>query len=554
MRNLSASVVLVVASLGLFYPSQADAGPPARSKKPQAKKGPALPDNSPGLLAFFRKRIPSAVDRAKIAALIEQLTDDEFENREKATEELVAIGPVAVPFLQRALHDDDPEIATRAKTSLERIERDNDPGLVAAAAGLLVKLKPAGGAEVLLAFLPFARDETAAEAVQAALGSLAVRNGKVEPVLLKALQDKLPAKRIAAARALLQGGPAGLRKDLRKLLQDKEPVVRFRVAMGFVGVKDKDGIPVLIALLGRLPRDQEIEIEDLLYRLAGDQVPAKVQEKDVEATQAREAWSGWWRKHGPKLDLAKLDTAHALRGHTLIVKAGLRGDSSVLEIGRDGKTRWEITGLRGVKDAQVIGKDRVLIAEYTGRKITERDFKGKVLWEKVVRLPPIGCLRLANGNTFIVMRRQILEVDKDGQEVFSYFHRLGNICSAQKTRRGEIVLVDSSGNFSRLDKQGKVLKSFRVGNIYPLGGSFDLLPNDRVVVPDYLGGRVVEYDKEGKERWEARFVRPTSVQRLPNGNTLVASMFSNQVVELDRKGKLVWKYKVEGRPIRARRR
>jgi hypothetical protein len=486
--------------------------------------------------------------------LIEQLTDDEFEIREKATEDLVAIGAVAVPFLQRAAHDEDPEIAARAKISLERIEKYHDPALVSAAAGLLAKLKPAGSAEVLLAYLPFARDDAGTEAVQTALCALALRNGKVDPVFTRALQDKVAVKRIGAGLALLMGGPPGLRKDLRKLFQDKDPLVRFHIAMGFVAVKDKDGIPVLIALLGRVPRDRNMDIEDLLYHLAGDQVPAKVEEKGAEVSQVRQAWSGWWRKHGSKLDLAKLDNARGLLGNTLIVKIGLGRDSSVLEIGRDGKTRWEITGLRGAKDAQVIGKNRVLIAEYTGQKITERDFKGKVLWAKTVRLPPMSCQRLANGNTFIVARQQLLELDRTGKEVFSYFHRRGSICAALKTRKGEILLVDSSGLFTRMDGDSKVLKSFRVGRVYPLGGGFDLLANGHVVIPDYVGGRVVEYDKDGKEVWETAFQRPTSVQRLPNGNTLVASLINSQVVEMDRKGKVVWKYKVEGRPVRVRRR
>src|SRR5262249_29015118 len=140
----------------------------------------------------------------------------------------------------------------------------------------------AGGAEVLLAYLPFARDDAGTEAVQSALCALAVRNGKVDPVFTRALQDQLAVKRIGAGLALLKGGPPGLRKDLRKLFQDKDPLVRFHIAMGFVAVKDKDGIPVLIALLGRVPRDRNMDIEDLLYHLAGDQVPAKVEEKGAE--------------------------------------------------------------------------------------------------------------------------------------------------------------------------------------------------------------------------------------------------------------------------------
>jgi hypothetical protein len=534
-----------VAVLGLCQSSAADPG----SKKA------ALPQDGPSLLEFFRKRIPTAADQKKIKGLIELLGDDEFEVRRKATEDLAAIGPVAVPFLQRALRDDDPEVVDRAKTALAQIENENAPTLVAAAAGLLAKKKPAGGAAVLLAYLPFTRDEAAAEAVQSALVALAMPAGKAEPVLVKALQDKLAVKRIAAALALLKGGPVGLRKDLRPLLADKEPLVRFHVAMGFVEAKDKDAVPVLIALLGRLPRDQENDIEELLYRCAGDQVPKKIQEGDLTGAQARDAWDGWWREHGRKLDLAKLDSSKGMQGYTLLAMMDqIRGGYKVLEIDRKGKTRWEITGLINVKDAQVVGPNRVLIAEYSQRRITERDFKGKILWEKAVPTLLVGCQRLPNGNTLVVTRRQILEMDKTGKTVFTYTNRTGSIICARQTRDGQIVFLASAGTLTWVDKKGQVKKTLQVGSVYPIGSGFDVLPNGRVVVPDYARNKVLEYDASGKVVWQAAAQRPTSAQRLPNGNTLVASSMTGQIVELDRKGKEVWKHTVAGRVIRAWRR
>ena len=68
---------------------------------------------------------------------------------------------------------------------------------------------------------------------------------------------------------------------------------------------------------------------------------------------------------------------------------------------------------------------RVLVAEYTAQRVTERDLKGKILWE-VVNLPnsPMNVQRLANGNTFIALYGtpatggfMILEVDAQGKTV-----------------------------------------------------------------------------------------------------------------------------------------
>jgi hypothetical protein len=553
MRFLSAGLLV------LFGWSVFPFSPPAGARQVADDKKDAgdtalLPKDGPGLVEFFRKRIPSPADRKKIRALIERLGDDEFQVREQALEDLAELGLIAVPLLQNALQDSDTEVVERAKAVLARIEKHNSPALLSRAAELLAKKKPAGGARVLLDYYPNARDDTVAEAVQAALAALAVREGKAEPVLLKALEDKDAAKRAAAAVALVKGGPAALRKGLRKLLQDKELAVRLPVALAFVGVKEKDAVPVLIGLVGKVPKEKEYLIDDLLYRLAGDQVPKEVEEKDATAEEVRTAWAGWWRKHGAKLDLAKIDSSHALLGYTLVVLQGNRiNTGSVLELDRAGKVRWEITGLRNPRDAQVVGRDRVLIVEYSSRRVTERNFKGEILWEKAVSLP-LACQRLPNGNTFIVSRRGLLEVDRKGHQVFSHIFRQGSIGSARKLRDGQMVVLTTAGTCVRLDKKGKMVKSFQTNYLYSLGSNFDVLANGHILVPDYRGQRVVEYDADGKEVWQAPVKLPSAAQRLPNGNTLVASMSTQEVIELNRKGKEVWKHKLNGRPLLVRRR
>jgi len=103
----------------------------------------------------------------------------------------------------------------------------------------------------------------------------------------------------------------------------------------------------------------------------------------------------------------------------------------------------------------------------------------------------------------------------------------------------------------RLDPKGRVIKSFQVGSVYPLGGNIDVLANGHVLVPRYRDNRVTEFDGEGKVVWETTVSLPTSVVELPNGHILVVSMALQQVVELTRAGREVWSYKTEGRPWRA---
>jgi len=226
---------------------------------------------------------------------------------------------------------------------------------------------------------------------------------------------------------------------------------------------------------------------------------------------------------------------------------------SVYEIGPDGKTRWQINGLRYPVDAQVVAHNRVLVAEYLDRRVSERDFDGKILWEKPVAMP-IACQRLANGHTFIATRKELLVVDRTGRAVFSYQPPAPGVNAARKLSNGDMVVITSTGQLLWLDPQGKQRRNFFAGQVYTLGGNVDVLPNGRVLVPQYRNNKVTEYDLNGNVVWEARVQGPTSAVRLPNGHTLVATMAGQRVLELNRNGQEVWQHATDGRPWRARRR
>src|SRR5262249_36264783 len=137
--------------------------------------------------------------------------------------------------------------------------------------------------------------------------------------------------------------------------------------------------------------------------------------------KCRDAWADWWRTHADTVDLARVAGPEGTLGYTLLVQVQSNGTGRVVEIGRDNKPRWQIDGLQYPVDAYVVGGNRVLIAEYNGRKITERDFRGNVLWEKQgLGGMPTNAQRLANGNTFIATNADLLEVDRTGKEVFRH--------------------------------------------------------------------------------------------------------------------------------------
>jgi outer membrane protein assembly factor BamB len=223
-----------------------------------------------------------------------------------------------------------------------------------------------------------------------------------------------------------------------------------------------------------------------------------------------------------------------------------------MELGPKGEVRWKIEGLRYPLDAQVVGRNRVLVVEYLNRQVSERDFEGKVIWSKMVSLP-IACQRLPSGNTFVASRRELTVVDRQGKVVFTYQPEV-SITAAQMMRNGHMVMITTGGTCIRVDGQGKQVNSFAAGPVYTMGGNIDVLPNGRVLVPEYRNNKVVEYTPEGKVFWEFAIPLPTSAVRLANGNTLVVSMMDQRVVEVNRQGQTVWEYRTEGRPWRALRR
>jgi HEAT repeat protein len=508
-----------------------------------------------GPLDEFRKRTLDDAKRAEMVALIKNLGHDAFDIREKASNDLVTgFGTAAVPLLRQALTDPDLEVRDRAQKCLQRIEKEKPTALSLAAPRVVALRKPAGATEALIAYLPFADDEAIVSEVQTALLAVGIREGKADPALVKALEDKVPARRIAAVEVLCQGALTDHRQAVRKLLDDEDNTVRLKAALALANARDRDAIPTLITLLGVLPPEQASFAEDYLRLVAGDKAPNVSLGMDKAAREkCRDAWAAWWKDNGARIDLAKIDTSKTrLLGYTLLV---MPDTGQVVELGPDNKPRWTLHGLNYPFDAQVLPGDRVLIAEYNGMRVTERDLKGNIVWEKRGLNNPVSCRRLSNGNTFIATQNQLLEVDKSGKELININRPNFDIAAGTKLRNGGFAILTTTGMFVRLDATGKEIKSFTVGP-FQIYCNIEVLANGRLVFPQYGQNRVVEFDTEGKPVWEAQIQWPTSAVRLPNGHTLVSSQNSRKVTELDRSGKQVWEYRDTGnqRPWRAYRR
>jgi hypothetical protein len=327
------------------------------------------------------------------------------------------------------------------------------------------------------------------------------------------------------------------------------------VALALCEVPQREAVPALIGLLDAEGLAPEVlgKAEELLYRLADENAPAVLPGSDAASRKRyRQAWEQWWEKN-KDFDLARLEEITRTHGHTLVV---LLDDNVVQELDANNKVRWQLKDVDFPLDVQLLSGDRVLLAENKGNRVTERNFKGEVLWQKEV-IGPLVAQRLPNGNTFIATRESVLEVNRDGEEVYSYTRPAGElIMRAAKLRNGDIVLVTQLGvsRFVRLDAARKEVRSFGV-NVQTFGGKLDVLPNGNVLIPELGTNRVVEFDSQGKMVGQVEVESPVIATRLRNGNTLVTSI-NPQVgaVEVDRNGKVVWQYRTTSRVTRAYRR
>ncbi len=420
---------------------------------------------------------------------------------------------------------------------------------------------------MILAFLPFAVDSSVVDELCKTLGAVAVVDGRVEPAVRKAPTDTTsPVRRGAAAEALVRAKADAELPAVCALLKDANATVRLRTAMALVHRHEKAVVPVLIELLGELNPDQVWPAEEVLIRLAGAKAPAVSLGNDAATRKAaRDAWQKWYVASKDKIDLARLESPDAVLGYTLLVyqsfnrpvvggKVGFRGMVyEVMEIKADKSVRWKFnSNNRQIVDAQVVGENRVLCAEFQNRCVTERDFKGTIVSTKQLNGNPISVQRLPNGNTFVVMNTGLVEYNRKGDEVYHFNHV--NVMRGKKLRNGEVCFISNQGQgvFKRMDSKNRVLKSFNINPINSLFGSMDVLPNGGILVPDWQRQRVVEYDRDGKEVNSINGVTwPLGVQRLANGNTLVSTqnaggVNAGRVIEFDRKGQQVMAYQPEG--------
>lgn len=509
------------------------------------------------LLDEFRSRTLTEEERRRAQEWIGKFSDASSDVRAKAAESLIGMGPHVTSLLRQIIDRRDAapnseRLIELAQQCLAAIEGGSSKPLPEATTRLLALRRPRGTIETLLAYVPFAESETLAAQLVDVLASIGCSDGKGDPALVHALEDKASDRRTTAAMALCQGKAEAEMPAVRKLLSDADATVRLRTAVALARYGDKSAVPVLIALLADLPLEQVWEAEDLLSALAGDKAPNKPISNDkASRTASIKAWKDWWSKEEKNVDLAVLNDPEHSSGLLLAIdmQAG-----KVLEVTRNGRIRWQLQGPQWPWDAVVCRNGNVFVAQQNNNSVSMWTRQGKQLWQKTCQWP-FYCQQLRNGNIFVACRQSILEFDVNGKEVSSrQLPNLNWIAGAYRFPNGHVGLLTQQGQYVRLDADGKQVMTYQASLPGCVAMNAEVLSGDRVVVSLNIN-RVAEYNDKGKSIWESNIVNPAVPHRLPNGHTLVGQNGGNHLYELDRKGKIIAERKnLEFRPWRIRRR
>ncbi len=536
------------------------------------------PDDPAGLMKYFKDRTLNDADLAALQAIIGRFGDENFEKRMTAGLEAEKFGAGAIGILRRTSQsNDDPEIAYRAAELLKKIEKTPHAAVAAAAARALAALKPPQAAATLVAFLPMSDTKVVEEDIRAALGGLAIRDGKLDPALTAALADKSQIRRCAAVVALLNGAAANrdlaaeAAKAVRAILPTETDVeIRFEATYTLATkLHDAESVAPLIDLLPDATRGRLWQIEDFLLQLAGPASPkAKMGPAKSDLEKARDEWKAWWAGAKASRDLAKFAYKPTTTGNLLLLSADQVGYAQAIvgELGPDMTRKWRYGGIYCPADIAPLPNGNTLVLEQQYNRIMERDALGNQVnvFNSQNYGQPFGFHKLAGGNTLVAFQQTAVEYDKDWKETGKKYNaNADQIVDIKRDDAGTTFLLlrnqnNRIGKIVKLDANWKEIGTpLTTGMLGYYSARMQVLADERVLIAEQ--SRVAEYDaKAGKKDpvWTYQLANAAMAERLPNGNTLVSDQSQGGIREVTPKNEVVWTFAVpDGRiALRAIRR
>jgi hypothetical protein len=475
---------------------------------------------------------PARLD--KIHALIKDLSSDDFQTREKATADLIAMPYIPLAILTEA-GKHDLETEKRGELILVEARRADLEHKVFLAYRVIQARRLKGLAPLVLELLPqWQEDHIVQAGIKAVEASAERTDGKT---LREVIAQKRPAEiRAAAVTALAAVFGREIDRELEGLLQDSEPRVCLAAAVALLNQENRKPLAVLVRLLEAEKVEVRAAAATILQEISGKQIDYASYDEAKLRAKGVAAWRDWVEREGPgaKLNLP-VGTRRAARGRILVA---VYGDNVLREIdGRSGKTLFEAGGFTYPWGAHVTAEGHRLGVDYSRGYVVEYDLAGKECWRQNVPGNPTGVMRLPNLRTLIALAEpgKVIEMDRAGKVVWEVSLD-GRPTTATRLPDGNtLVSLQEAGKVVAVNRKGEV--------VWQIGGmgrphTVQQLPNGNVLTCEFDAGIVKEYDRSGKVVWSQNSVNnPAQAQRLENGNTLISG--ADGVTEFDPKGKQV---------------
>lgn len=177
---------------------------------------------------------------------------------------------------------------------------------------------------------------------------------------------------------------------------------------------------------------------------------------------------------------------------------------------------------------------------------------GKVAWSYSISEKDnyfVDSTMLSNGNIIFARKHGVTEITQAKKVVWNYDAPPGTeIHSAQPIGKDKVLFMQC-GNPAKLilmnKKTGKAeteltLQTRRPDNVHGQFRHVRMTKAGTFLVPHMDMGRVVEYDKTGKELWSVEAKSCWAAVRLKNGATLISGNQHGYVREVNQKGETIW--------------
>ncbi len=221
---------------------------------------------------------------------------------------------------------------------------------------------------------------------------------------------------------------------------------------------------------------------------------------------------------------------------------------------------WTIP-LKGNRDVQLSGKGTVLVSVPTGYQ--EYSLKGGKLIKDIKMGSRIQSLvRLANGNTILASRNQVIELDKDDKIVATHNLELGGgFRLLRLAKSGNLLYVSGKSTMSERKRSGEVVRTLDLNTLVPKTVkpySMEEMADGSFIISSGFSCTILHVDKDWKliksygGRGKVEGVKThffADFQRLKNGNIVIAHWTGHsrkdsgkapQAFAFDKAGKVVW--------------